>query len=436
MNNDDLINNVLREYGYEGLIDSAESTSSIVQTEGGTITAPMPLQSNQNALPDNSDDVEAVEVDDEGSDAPPEETTFNWDVDHSEQIDALAHLRQQIRQSLVNGDDTEDAENRIPTESEYPNADIVVTNVTESNDEFVRVLADAMAESGVGPTFDDDRQAVAESINEYVEETGDTSVSPIQLNENPEYEEVIPLNDIAYDIDEKTLRFSGADWYEDIQQKTIILAGLGGIGSWTAMMLSRMHPLQIILYDDDIIDATNLAGQLYSQDMVGKSKVDSIADLMKNFSDYKSTVAIQRRIVGDPSECVGPIMICGFDNMEARKTFFDKWYSYIHTIPSQNLKDCLFVDGRLNMEEFQIFCIQGNDSYHISEYVNNALFDDSKAESAICSMKQTTYCSAMIGALIANLIVNFITNKEFPMRNLPYFTYYNANMMYFKTQTQ
>ena len=45
MNNDDLINSVLREYGYEGLINDA-STTSIQQVDGGTITAARPLVSS------------------------------------------------------------------------------------------------------------------------------------------------------------------------------------------------------------------------------------------------------------------------------------------------------------------------------------------------------------------------------------------------------
>lgn len=40
----------------------------------------------------------------------------------------------------------------------------------------------------------------------------------------------IPVNSATLLIDEATSRFSSAIWYENIQKKVIILAGIGGIG--------------------------------------------------------------------------------------------------------------------------------------------------------------------------------------------------------------
>ena len=40
----------------------------------------------------------------------------------------------------------------------------------------------------------------------------------------------IPTNSATLLIDEATSRFSSAIWYENIQKKTVILAGVGGIG--------------------------------------------------------------------------------------------------------------------------------------------------------------------------------------------------------------
>ena len=40
----------------------------------------------------------------------------------------------------------------------------------------------------------------------------------------------IPTNSGSLLVDEATSRFSSAIWYEAIQEKTIILAGVGGIG--------------------------------------------------------------------------------------------------------------------------------------------------------------------------------------------------------------
>ena len=74
----------------------------------------------------------------------------------------------------------------------------------------------------------------------------------------------IPLNSATLLIDETTSRFSSASWYDKIQEKTVIIAGIGGIGSWFSLLLSRMKPLSIFVYDDDIVEAVNMSGELYS----------------------------------------------------------------------------------------------------------------------------------------------------------------------------
>ena len=245
--------------------------------------------------------------------------------------------------------------------------------------------------------------------------------------------ELLPINSEVFKIDDSTSRFSGAAWYHAIQSSKVILAGLGGIGRYVLFCLSRMKPAQIFLYDDDIVETVNLSGQLYSQSMVGRTKVDAMALLARDFSMYYGIVAIPQRFTAQTE--AGDIMICGFDNMEARRSFFTAWVN--HLVDHPHPENCLFIDGRLNMEEFQVFCMKGDDRYNIKRYTNECLFMDYEAESEQCSMKQTTYCSNMIGSVIVNLFTNFIANSLHPLidRDLPFKTYYDASMMYFKTET-
>lgn len=243
--------------------------------------------------------------------------------------------------------------------------------------------------------------------------------------------DTIPENTVKHVNDEARVRFSDATWFKKIQESTIILAGLGGIGSYILYCLSKMNPKQIFIYDDDNVEMVNLAGQLYSKSMIGSRKVDSMAKLAEDFSDYHGVQAIPQKFTKDTP--TADIMICGFDNMDARKTFFYAWKKHVEE--SSHPEKCLYLDGRLNAEEFQIFCITGDDTYSIDKYGKEQLFDDWRAEEAICSYKQTAYCANMIGSVMTNLFVNFIANQLDGMpRALPYFTYYDASMMYFKTE--
>lgn len=244
----------------------------------------------------------------------------------------------------------------------------------------------------------------------------------------------IPANSETLLVDEATSRFSSAIWYEKIQEKTIVLAGVGGIGSYVGFLLARMKPASMFIYDDDIVEAVNMSGQLYGQDDIGVDKVTALANMVRNYANYNSVFAIAERFT---SECEPTdIMICGFDNMEARRVFFTKWTKYVYSKPKEERKNCLFIDGRLAAEEFQILCIKGDDEYNINRYNNEFLFSDAEADETICSYKQTTFCANMIASYMVNLFVNFCANQCNPIidRDLPFLTTYNAETIYFKTE--
>src|SRR3954465_14305021 len=97
---------------------------------------------------------------------------------------------------------------------------------------------------------------------------------------------------------QRTTRFSGADWAD--QLRTIILVGVGGIGSWTAINLARIgHTLHIV--DPDIVDETNVnGGQAFRNADIGTRKVLAVSALCRTFGtinpiythilEYKRTV--------------------------------------------------------------------------------------------------------------------------------------------------
>ena len=244
----------------------------------------------------------------------------------------------------------------------------------------------------------------------------------------------IPTNSATLLVDEATSRFSSAIWYENIQKKTVILAGVGGIGSYVGFLLARMKPASMFIYDDDIVEAVNMSGQLYGQSDLGRPKVFALAEMIRNYAGYSSVFAISERFT-DESEA-SDIMICGFDNMAARRLFFDKWVNHVQSKPEEERKNCLFIDGRLAAEEFQVLCIKGDDEYNINRYNNEFLFSDAEADETICSYKQTTFCANMIASYMVNLFVNFCANQCEPLtdRDLPFLTTYNAETMYLKTE--
>ena len=242
----------------------------------------------------------------------------------------------------------------------------------------------------------------------------------------------IPENSATITIDETTSRFSGAIWYEQIQKQIVTLAGVGGIGSYCAFLLARMKPERLIIYDPDKVEAVNMSGQLYGRNDLGAYKGVALANMIKNYADYYSMITHTERFT-EESEATD-IMICGFDNMEARKVFYNKWKSHISGKSEEEKAKCLFIDGRLAAEEFQVLSIQGNDNRAMAEYEVMWLFNDAEAEETICSYKQTTFMANMIASVMVNVFVNFIANQCGPIidRDVPFFISYDAGTMFTK----
>lgn len=225
-----------------------------------------------------------------------------------------------------------------------------------------------------------------------------------------------------------TARFSSASWFEEVQKQVIIVGGQGGISSWVTLLLSRMRPTAIYTFDMDTVEEVNLAGQMYSTEHIGMFKCDSVIDTVKKFSSYGSIFGINEAYTED--SMAAKIMICGFDNMSARKTFYNNWNKFVNSLPEEERKECLFVDGRLAAETLQILCITGDATWDMKSYEEKFLFSDSEAISEVCSYKQTAFTANIIAGLMCNLFINFCANLVGGCRTIPFFTSYEADMMY------
>lgn len=76
----------------------------------------------------------------------------------------------------------------------------------------------------------------------------------------------------------------------DFSEHTALIAGLGGIGNWIALDLALLGVGTIILYDDDIIEASNLNRTLFKLNQIGKPKVVAVKELISE--RRKDTIVI------------------------------------------------------------------------------------------------------------------------------------------------
>ena len=87
------------------------------------------------------------------------------------------------------------------------------------------------------------------------------------------------------------------DKINDIKIKTILIIGLGGVGSYACESLIRSGIQNIIIVDNDKIDITNLNRQLMTNmNNIGEYKVDVWYDRIKSINPNCNVIKIKEFI--------------------------------------------------------------------------------------------------------------------------------------------
>ena len=206
-------------------------------------------------------------------------------------------------------------------------------------------------------------------------------------------------------------RFKDAPWFPR-EDTPCLIGGSGGIGSWLTFFLAKAG-FSPILFDHDVIEEHNLGGQLFRTSDIGRPKVAAMADIITTFCGTDINT-FQEKVTED--SMTTRFCFSAFDNMKARKAMFQVWKKSVQ----QGALAPLLIDGRLTMEQLQIFCVM---PHTMANYEANELFDDSEVEDLPCTMKQTSHVAAMIASHMTAIFTNHITNlySGESVRDVPYY---------------
>lgn len=123
---------------------------------------------------------------------------------------------------------------------------------------------------------------------------------------------------------------------EKLQNKTVGIAGCGGLGSNAAISLARVGLLKFILVDFDRIDAGNLNRQYYFRDQIGEKKVDALADNMHKIDEAIQIKRFDLRLESSEvskifAEC--DLIIEAFDNAFSKMMLVETVMEQLPHIP-------------------------------------------------------------------------------------------------------
>lgn len=172
--------------------------------------------------------------------------------------------------------------------------------------------------------------------------------------------------------------------------ENVHVIGCGATGSRIAVELAKLGIKNIHLWDDDIIEAHNIANQAYSMDDIDLNKVDTLQDIMDVHSSITPTTHFEKvtnqRLTG--------IVFLLVDTMAARKEI---WENCIKFKPHVKL----MIETRMGADSLRVYAINPLNFEHVN-FWEGTLCDDEEAVASACGARTTVGATA---AVISGLAV-------------------------------
>ncbi len=107
------------------------------------------------------------------------------------------------------------------------------------------------------------------------------------------------------EIYDRTRMLIGDDGMETLHNAHVFIAGIGGVGSFTAEALARAGVGTLTLLDNDTVDITNLNRQIHAtQKTVGRPKVEVMAERIRDINPEIRVNTVNAFLLDDNTEAV------------------------------------------------------------------------------------------------------------------------------------
>lgn len=164
----------------------------------------------------------------------------------------------------------------------------------------------------------------------------------------------------------------------------IHVIGVGGIGSWTTMLLAKMGCSNITVYDFDEVEDHNVASQFYKSNQLGFLKTESLRSNVIEQTD----ITIKIGDVEKEKDISEGIVIIAVDSMKMRRELNEMFKD----------KDLFIIDGRMGGLQAEVYCAIA------SKYEPTLVANDDEVEHEICTAKAISFNCAIIGGMITNYV--------------------------------
>ncbi len=197
------------------------------------------------------------------------------------------------------------------------------------------------------------------------------------------------------------------DLFNPINQRfKIIVLGAGSLGSFITLNLAKLGFEDISVHDYDKVTSYNIPNQFYRTQDVGKTKVEALLEIVRNFANVELSIYDKKVTKGTEFPIgLNTFFIITFDTLKERKMIYDMLKD----------KSCGYViDVRCGGEEYNIQTINLMNDEEVKEWKKS--FDIIPVDLP-CGSKSICYTNLSVASEVCN-IVKKINNDEIYPRKL------------------
>ena len=190
-----------------------------------------------------------------------------------------------------------------------------------------------------------------------------------------------------------------------LKKEQIHIIGCGAIGSNVALQLAKLGIEELTIWDFDIVTDHNITNQVYDINDINKPKTDAIE---RHLKDQNPNIKIIKRRKYTNEPLSGIVIVC-VDSVKIRLAVANCNYYNTH------LK--LFLDGRIGLEQGQVYCINWENEKDKDNYIQLTDFDDSDVSTPISACGTTLSVSPSVlitASYIVACLINYANNKQNP----------------------
>ena len=187
----------------------------------------------------------------------------------------------------------------------------------------------------------------------------------------------------------------------DRLSERIHIIGCGSVGSVVAENLARFGITRMMLYDFDTVEPRNLANQMFTQNDVGRLKVEALADMLHRINPEidNDLVLVPKGYTGQ--KLSGYVFLC-VDNIDLRRE--------IATANKSNAFIKGMFDFRTGLTDAQHYAADWKDMKMVQGFLNSMAFthEEAKASTPVSACNVTLSVCPTVRAIVALGVANFI----------------------------